>query len=64
MHEEFSDKISFERTQFMSVRISVLDQDPQMAADIANAIVDLLDRVKSREKPNPTGARRGGLESG
>lgn len=48
LHEEFSDKISFERTQFMSVRISVLDQDPQMAADMANAIVDLLDRVKSR----------------
>ena len=48
LHEEFSDKISFERTQFMSVRIIVLDKDPQMAADMANAIVDLLDRVKSR----------------
>ena len=48
LHEEFSDKISFERTQFMSVRIIVLDTDPQMAADMANAIVDLLDRVKSR----------------
>jgi predicted nucleic acid-binding Zn-ribbon protein len=32
----------------MSVRINVLDEDPQMAADMANAIVDLLDRVKSR----------------
>ena len=32
----------------MSVRIIVLDKDPQMAADMANAIVDLLDRVKSR----------------
>jgi len=48
LHEEYSDKISFERTQFMSVRINVLDEDPQMAADMANAIVDLLDRVKSR----------------
>ncbi|MEY4461221.1 MAG: hypothetical protein RL429_1210, partial [Bacteroidota bacterium] len=48
LHEEFSDKISFERTQFMSVRISVLDEDPKMAADMANAIVDLLDRTKSR----------------
>lgn len=48
LHEEFSDRISFERTKFMSVRISVLDQDPQMAADIANYIVDMLDRVKSR----------------
>jgi len=46
--EEFSDKISFERTQFMSVEIRVLDTDPQMAADIANAITDLLDRAKSR----------------
>jgi len=46
--EEFSDKISFQRTQFMSVEIKVLDTDPQMAADIANAITDLLDRAKSR----------------
>ena len=46
--EEYSDKISFQRTQFMSVEIRVLDTDTQLAADIANAITDLLDRVKSR----------------
>jgi capsular polysaccharide biosynthesis protein len=46
--EEYSDKISFQRTQFMSVEIRVLDTDPQLAADIANAITDLLDRAKSR----------------
>ena len=46
--EEYSDKISFQRTQFMSVEIRVLDTDPQLAADIANAMTDLLDRVKSR----------------
>ena len=48
LHEEFSDRITFERTKFMSVRIRTLDHDPQMAADIANYIVDMLDRVKSR----------------
>ena len=32
----------------MSVEIRVLDTDPQLAADIANAITYLLDRVKSR----------------
>jgi len=48
LFEEYSDKISFGRTQFMSVEINVLDKDPQLASDIANSITNLLDRVKSR----------------
>jgi predicted nucleic acid-binding Zn-ribbon protein len=55
LREEFNDKISFQRTQFMSVEISVLDTDPQMAADIANEIIDMLDRVKSRIQRNRAG---------
>tara|TARA_Y100000385_G_scaffold86824_1_gene89313 strand:- start:1412 stop:2422 length:1011 start_codon:yes stop_codon:yes gene_type:complete len=48
LFEEYSEKISFGRTQFMSVEIKVLDKDPQLASDIANSITNLLDRVKSR----------------
>jgi len=32
----------------MAVQISVLDKDPQMAADIANKIADLLDSTKNQ----------------
>lgn len=45
---EFNDNISFQRTEFMSVRIDVLDNDPQMAANIANDIAALLDSMKSK----------------
>ena len=31
----------------MAVKISVLDTDPQMAADIANAIAELVDSTKN-----------------
>lgn len=45
---EFEDNINFERTEFMSVKIAVMDKDPQMAADICNDIANLLDSVKNR----------------
>jgi len=45
--EEYRDNISFSRTEFMSVRIDVLDIDPQLAADIANDIAALLDSTKN-----------------
>lgn len=43
LHKEFSENISFTPTKFMSVRVEVLDKDPQMAADIANDISALVD---------------------
>jgi len=43
LHKEFSENISFTPTKFMSVRVAVLDKDPQMAADIANDITALVD---------------------
>jgi uncharacterized protein involved in exopolysaccharide biosynthesis len=46
--EEFNDNISFKRTEFMSVKIEVLDSDPVIAANIANDIAALLDTVKNR----------------
>lgn len=48
LYETYSDNISFRRTEYMSVEINVLDTDPVMAADIANAIVILLDNAKNR----------------
>lgn len=48
LHQEYTDNIKFSRTEFMSVRIDVLDTDPKMAADIANDISSLLDSMKTR----------------
>jgi len=45
---EFDENISFRRTEFMSVEIKVMDTDPQMAADIANEISNLIDSVKNK----------------
>ena len=48
LNEQFKDNISFSRTEFMSVRIDVLDTDPEKAANIANDIAALLDSMKSK----------------
>lgn len=45
--QEYKSHIHFERTRFGSISISVLDQSPQLAADIANKIVQLIDTVKN-----------------
>lgn len=45
---EYNDNIGFRRTEYMAVEITVMDRDPQMAADIANTISDLLDTVKNK----------------
>ena len=47
LQKEYDGNITFKRTEFMAVKISVLDTDPVMAANIANAIADLLDTVKN-----------------
>ncbi len=43
----YQSHIHFERTRFGSINISVLDESPQLAADIANKIVQLIDTVKN-----------------
>jgi capsular polysaccharide biosynthesis protein len=45
--QEYESNITFKRTEYMAVKISVLDKDPQLAADIANTIAALLDSVKN-----------------
>ena len=47
LYKEYEDNISFKRTEFMAVKITVLDKDPQYAADIANDITELLDSTKN-----------------
>jgi uncharacterized protein involved in exopolysaccharide biosynthesis len=46
----YKSNISFRRTELMSVEISVLDTDPQVAADIANDISNLIDTVFNEMK--------------
>ncbi len=48
LYREYDNNINFRRTEFMAVKISVLDTDPQMAADIANDIASLLDSTKNQ----------------
>lgn len=47
LFKRYEQNITFKRTEYMAVKISVLDKDPQMAADIANSIASLLDSVKN-----------------
>lgn len=48
LYQQYKDNISFKRTEYMAVEVSVLDTDPQMAADMANDISRLYDSVKTR----------------
>ncbi|MGE4290075.1 MAG: Wzz/FepE/Etk N-terminal domain-containing protein [Salinivirgaceae bacterium] len=48
LHKEFSENISFTPTKFMSVRITVMDTDPKMAAGIANDISNLVDTIRNK----------------
>jgi len=47
LQHEYEANISFRRTEYMAVKIAVLDKDPQMAADIANYIAALVDSVRN-----------------
>lgn len=48
LYDEYKRNIRFRRTEWMAVEVSVLDKDPQMAADIANDIAALLDSTKNK----------------
>jgi uncharacterized protein involved in exopolysaccharide biosynthesis len=48
LYKQVKDNCTFSRTDFMGVQISVLDEDPQFAADIANEIADYYDTLKRR----------------
>jgi hypothetical protein len=45
---EFESNINFRQTEYLSIRIDVLDSDPKMAASIANDIAALVDSMKTK----------------
>ncbi len=44
----YAENVSVSRTKYMSVRVDVLDEDPEMAAIIANDIANLVDSTYNR----------------
>jgi len=46
LSKQYSENITFRRTEFMSVEIKVLDTDPKVAAAMANTIAAMLDETK------------------
>lgn len=48
LYDEYQANIDFKRTEFMSVKIEVLDCDPNIASSIANDIAALHDSTKIR----------------
>jgi hypothetical protein len=47
LHREYENNIKFRRTEYLAVKITVFDSDPQMAADMANDIAALLDSTRN-----------------
>jgi len=45
LYDQYQSNINFRLTEYMSVEISVMDRDPEYAANIANDISDLVDTV-------------------
>lgn len=43
LYNEYESNFRFRRTEYMAVKITVYDKDPQMAADMANDIAELVD---------------------
>lgn len=47
LHREYENNVKFRRTEYMAVKITVFDTDPQIAADMANDIASLLDSTRN-----------------
>jgi capsular polysaccharide biosynthesis protein len=47
LYNRFRSNITFKLTEYQAVKITVLDNDPQLAADIANGIAAILDSVRN-----------------
>jgi len=50
MNLAFNEHFSFRRTELMSIKVEVLDEDPTLAASMCNRVVDLIDVVVKRVK--------------
>lgn len=47
LDNKIKENFNFERTRYLSIKIEVLDEDPQMAAKLANGIALLYDSIKT-----------------
>jgi tyrosine-protein kinase Etk/Wzc len=47
LSDKISDNFSFSRTRYLSIKVDVLDEDPEMAAKMANGILNLYDSIKN-----------------
>jgi len=47
LFREYENNVKFRRTEYMAVKITVFDTDPQIAADMANDIASLLDSTRN-----------------
>jgi hypothetical protein len=52
LYKEFASNVDISRTEFMSVKIEVLDIDAQFAADMANDMAALVDTVMNKMQKN------------
>lgn len=43
LHDEYESNFVFRRTEYMAVKITVYDKNPQLAADMANEVAELVD---------------------
>lgn len=43
LYDQYEDNFKFRRTEYMAVKITVYDEDPQLAADMANDVGELVD---------------------
>jgi len=48
LRKEFLANINFSKTPFMSIEISARTKDPQLSANIVNAIIGLIDPIRNR----------------
>jgi uncharacterized protein involved in exopolysaccharide biosynthesis len=44
---KINSNFSFSRTRYLSIQVDVMDEDPQMAAKMANGILELYDSIKN-----------------
>jgi len=47
LYNAYENNVTFRRTEYMAVKITVLDEDPVVAAAMANEIAELLDSTKN-----------------
>ncbi|MDP2176466.1 MAG: hypothetical protein Q8K70_11205 [Bacteroidota bacterium] len=47
LSEKVSSNFKFARTRYLSIKVDVMDENPEMAAKMANGILDLYDSIKN-----------------